>query len=150
MKSVKFVLGALALGIVASSVASAAPTRLLGVYEEQLTGNCAAGASCFIYFSTVTKPLKITKVSCNFYIRAQNVSLTGAEIGRASEDKSTFKDGEFFAPVNAILFGATATQYQFLADTLTVTPAHWRPTIQLAWDVNASGPYDCHIAGSES
>jgi hypothetical protein len=145
------VLGAFALGVVVSSFApSAAPTRLLGVYEEELEGNCAAGAPCLVYLSTILNPLKVTKVSCNFYVRSQNASMTGAEIGHASEDKSHFKDGAFFAPVEAIMFGATATQYQFLADTLTVIPAHWRPTIELTWDVTASGHYNCHIAGSES
>jgi len=150
MKSAKFVLGALALGIVASSVASAAPTRLLGVYEEEVTGNCANGAACTIYFSTTTKPLKVTKVSCNFYVRAQNVSLTGVELGHASEDKSLFKDGEFIAPIHTLLFGSNVTQFQFLADTLHVVPAHFRPSVQLGWDVGATSHFDCHIAGSET
>ncbi len=137
-------------GIAFSTLASAAPTRLLGVYEEAMDGNCTAGATCFAYFSALTKPLKITKVSCNFYVNAQDVSLTGVQIGRASENKAMFKEGQYIAPVETLLFGATVTQYQFLADTLTVIPANWRPAIQLAWDKNATSHFSCRIAGSEA
>jgi hypothetical protein len=129
--------------------AAAAPTRLLGVYEEAVAVNCT-GAGCKIYFSSLTKPLKITKVTCNLVVKANNASLTGAEIGQASENKVTFKDGDYIAPVETLDFAPTFTQFQVLADTLHVIPSGWRPTIAFGYAQSAASTAHCTISGSET
>lgn len=148
------------LGIVLTTVAgvcalavqavSAAPTRQLGVYEEFVTANCASSAGCTIYFSEVIKPLKITKVSCNFVINNQNASLTGAVLGAATAAKTQFRPAQYLATVETLDFGSTFEQYQVLADTLHVVAAKSRPAIQIGFNVQATSTMSCSIAGTET
>ena len=148
------------LGIVLAAVAGlsafevnavwAAPTRQLGVYEEFATANCAMGAGCIVYFSEVLKPLKITKVSCNFVINNQNASLTGAVLGAATAAKTQFKGAQYLATVETLDFAPTFEQYQVLADTLHVVAAKYRPAIQIGFNVQATSTMNCSIAGSET
>jgi len=148
------------LGIVLAAVAglstldvrpvSAAPTRQLGVYEEFATVNCAMGAACTVFYSELVKPLKITKVSCNFVINNQNASLTGAVLGAATAAKTQFKAAQYLATVETLDFAPTFEQYQVLADTLHVVAAKFRPEIQSGFNVQATSTMNCSIAGSET
>jgi hypothetical protein len=141
---------AVAGGIVTS--VSAAPTRLLGLYEEHAVQFCTTGnTDCTVYFSTIVKPLRITQVSCSIGKSAQNASVVDVTLGRASGQKTGYLAAQHLEPVNPTLFTASNTTYAFLVNTQHVVPASFRPAIEVVTST-ATGAIslDCSISGSES
>jgi hypothetical protein len=133
-----------------STTAFAAPTRLLGVYEESVGPlSCNDISVCRINFSTITKPLKINKVSCNYFFN-RPAFFTGMNLGNSSGDQSTFKSGQFLGPIHEFRRSATLVQGQLLADTAHVVPTNFRPSVLMAISMAADIVLQCHISGQET
>ncbi len=132
-----------------AATVQAAPTTLLGVYEEYVFTNCAVGTGCFVFFSTVPANTIISTVSCNFYINASNVSLTGIAFGQAaSANASQFKPAQYVNVPAAFNNAAAAVQFQFLANIQHVVPQNTKPAIQIGWNKQATGAAYCSISGT--
>jgi len=132
----------------------AAPTTLLGVYEETDSNlSCSNVSTCRVDFSTVTGPLRVTKVSCNFYFSSANyndVFVTGIDLGQSSQNKNNHKALQYLAPASPMLITATTNQYQVLADTLHVVPSNWRPSVEVTLSKPTTISMFCSISGSTS
>ena len=130
--------------------AQAAGTTKLGIYEEYKTVNCAKALDCYLFFSKVTADTKITSVSCNFWINANNPSLTGLSLGASNATRPTYSPAQYINPPYPMMYGSTVSQYQFYADTQHVVANGTYPTLQLGFNVSATSVMNCSIAGTTS
>jgi hypothetical protein len=142
-----------AVAALAAGESYAAPTTLLGVYEETANVACSNVSTCRVDFSTLVSPLRVTKVSCNFFFASasyNDVFATGIDLGQSSQNKNVHKALQYLAPVSPMIITATNNQYQVLADTLHVVPANWRPSVEVALNKPTTINMYCSISGSTS
>ena len=140
--------------VATTATAFARPIVSMGVYEEQASAACPNAHSCIAFFSVVATPLKITKVSCNFFYGADPnfpAVVTGVVLGRANGTETTFDAWQYLGPITA--FGqnnsSEAQQYQVLADTLHVVK-DGRPAIQVNIEGNSAINLLCTISGEQA
>jgi hypothetical protein len=118
-----------------------------GVRQEAVTADCSGSKECFIYFNPAELDLQIQKVSCNYFLKASNVQVLGAELLRSSRDKSKQIQAQHVTVNYENGYGSNFSQYQFLADVLWGIPQNWRPTVHIWYDQSVDGHFDCTISG---
>jgi hypothetical protein len=134
--------------------AQPAPTTLLGVYEQVAASVCLGSAGCRIDFSTVSKDLRILRVSCR--IDLQTNAVTGLigdfQLGNASSDQISFSFGEYLAPLQ--LLSAVGMDQIYIAnvETLHVVPAGQRPSVLIVTRIEPPATINaqCSISGTFS
>lgn len=149
---VTYVAAGVCLAGLVASVASAAPQRLLDVYQESAREFCDPGGTgaCTVAFSVLEKPLKILNVSCTILTSeggSPSKEITGVSLGRASEDRGKYIAGPFLAPLQSEFAGVGQVVLNLHVNTLFVVPGRFRPAIQVS---RLNGPpvsASCTIAG---
>ncbi len=132
--------------------AQAPATTLLNVYEEAASSQCFRAPGCRVDFSTVSKNLKVLRVSCLIDIQSSGVPalISDFELGNASSDRNNFFFGQYLAPIELLSTTGTDQFYVANVQTLHVVPAGSRPSVFVFTRINPSVPIaaQCSIAGS--
>ena len=132
--------------------AQVAATNLLNVYEQASASTCLNTPGCRVDFSTVSKNLKVLRVSCLIDIQSNGVNslIADFELGNASSDQTSYFFGEYLAPLQ--LLSSTGVDQIYIAniETLHVVPAGLRPSILIVTRINPSVPIaaQCSISGT--
>lgn len=145
--------GAACVIAAAGSVAHAqAPaTTLLNVYEEASSSQCFRAPGCRVDFSTVSKNLKVLRVSCLIDVQSSGspALISDFQLGNASSDRSNFFFGQYLAPLELLSTTGSDQFYVANVQTLHVVPAGSRPSVFVFTRINPSVPIaaQCSIAG---
>jgi hypothetical protein len=137
-------------GTVASAQSTA--TNLLSVYEQAGSSRCFNTAGCRIDFSTVSRNLKVLRVSCLIDVQTNGINalISDFELGNASSDQSSFFFGQYLAPMQLLSTAGPDQFYVANVETLHVVPAGYRPSVFVFTRINPSAPIaaQCSISGS--
>lgn len=91
---------------------------------------------CTVAFSVqLREHLKVQKASCTILTSeggSPSKEITGATLGRLSENGNTFIAGQWLAPIQSEFAGPGQVVLNFLVDTLLVIPKNWRPAIRIS------------------
>jgi hypothetical protein len=138
----------------ADTVASAqsTATNLLSVYEQAGSSRCFDSPGCRIDFSTVSRNLKVLRVSCLINVQTDGVNalISDFELGNATSDQSGFYFGQYLAPMQLLSTAGPDQFYVANVETLHVVPAGYRPSVFVLTRINPSAPIAarCSISGS--
>ena len=131
------------------------PQRFGTHYQQSATNSCDNFDStpCTVSFSTLTRaPLKVMKASCTILTMeggSPSKEITGAILGRQSDNQKNFIAGQYLAPIQTEFAGPGQIVLNFLVDTLWVIPVNFRPAIQIS-RLNAPPiAATCSVAGEE-
>jgi hypothetical protein len=141
---------AMSVGTVASAQSTA--TNLLSVYEQAGSNSCFNSAACRIDFSTVSRNLKVLRVSCLIDVQTNGVNalISDFELGNATSDQTGFFFGQYLAPMQLLSTAGPDQFYVANVETLHVVPAGYRPSVFVLTRINPSAPIAarCSISGS--
>jgi hypothetical protein len=151
-------LGALATAgtaaLTGAAQAQPAPTTIYGVYEQAAASICQGSTVCRIDFSTVSKDLRIVRVSCRIDLQTNAVTalIGDFQLGNASSDQASFSFGEYLAPLQ--LLSAVGMDQIYIAnvETLHVVPAGSRPSVLIVTRIDPPvlTTAQCSISGTFS
>lgn len=153
------------LGVMASAVVLAtcaltagearSQSRIGGLYQEFKSNSCDTfdSSPCTVGFSVLLRgPLKVLKASCTILTSeggSPSKEITGASLGRLSENGNTYVAGQFLAPMQSEFAGPGQVVLNFLVDTLLVVPKNFRPAIRISRLNNPPIAAQCSIVGEE-
>ncbi|MFC3693528.1 hypothetical protein [Chenggangzhangella methanolivorans] len=131
------------------------PQRFGSHYQQFATNSCDTSDStpCTVAFSTMTRgPLKVMKASCTILTSeggSPSKEVTGAVLGRLSDNQKNFIAGQYLAPMQSEFAGPGQIVLNFLVDTLWVIPNNWRPAIQISRLNAPPVAASCSVSGEE-
>jgi len=132
--------------------AQSVATNLLSVYEQAGSNRCWNTPGCRIDFSTVSRNLKILRVSCLIDVQTMGVNalISDFQLGNASSDQTSFLFGQYLAPLQLLSTAAQDQIYAANVATLHVVPAGFRPSVFVFTRINPSVPItaQCSISGT--
>ncbi|RXF75147.1 hypothetical protein [Hansschlegelia zhihuaiae] len=130
-------------------------SRIGGIYQEFKSNSCDNfdSSPCTVAFSVLLRqPLKVLKASCTILTSeggSPSKEITGASLGRLSENEKTYIAGQFLAPIQSEFAGPGQVVLNFLVDTLLVVPKNWKPAIRISRLNNPPIAATCSIVGEE-
>jgi hypothetical protein len=154
VRTLAVLIGAACMIAAAGSAARAQgpATTLLNVYEEAASNQCYRAPGCRVDFSTVSKNLKVLRVSCLIDVQTNGAPalISDLELGNANSDHSNFVFGQYLAPLEVLSTTGAEQFYVANVQTLHVVPAGYRPSVFVFTRINPSVPIaaQCSIAGS--
>lgn len=106
---------------------------------------------CTVAFAVqLREHLKVLKASCTILTSeggSPSREITGASLGRLSENGNTYVAGQWLAPIQSEFAGPGQVVLNFLVDTLLVVPKNWRPAIRISRLNNAPIAASCSVVG---
>lgn len=126
--------------------AHAAPTTFLKTYEETGSATCPSNFKCTVYFSLLSVPVRIVKVSCRYSFNGTS-PLTSLTLGDANASKSSYTEWQYLDRGHLVLL-SSSYGLQTLSRANHVVAAGSRPAVNMNFSTYVDSTITCSIAGN--